>query len=171
MTDKIINHYRRLYAPIILILIIIGVGMAILGIANQLKQNEQRIDESKTIIENQGKILDSIDKVVGDLKADNDRQTRLITCLLAIHGESDIISEENEAECRQTVEDGVNQPATSASQQTTEQAQPAQTTPTTPNPTPEAPEEPEPPKPPEPPQSILPFVGELLIGCINRICL
>src|SRR5687767_145038 len=46
------------------------------------------------------KIAEDGRRAVEELKNDNERQTQLIACLLAIHGNADAISDEDEAKCR-----------------------------------------------------------------------
>src|SRR5688572_20870980 len=49
-----------------------------------------------------------IEKIVNALKSDNEHQTQLIVCLLAIHGNSTTISAEDAERCRVEAEKEIN---------------------------------------------------------------
>lgn len=83
-----------------------------------------------------------LQEAVDELKADNSRQTRLISCLLAIHGENSAISAEDAAECQSRAETELEaepEPMPQASAPQSQSPSP------TPSPAPITPENPEPP--------------------------
>lgn len=51
---------------------------------------------------------EQIEKIVNELKADNEHQTQLIACLLAIHGQTSTISAEDAERCRAEAEQEIN---------------------------------------------------------------
>lgn len=66
----------------------------LMGQNNTLNES---IELNRKVTESQSQQLKSI---INELKDDNERQTQLISCLLAIHGDSDAISPVDEAKCR-----------------------------------------------------------------------
>lgn len=66
-------------------------------LAGQNHTLNESIQLNRKVTESQSQQLKSI---INELKDDNERQTQLISCLLAIHGDSTSISPENEAKCR-----------------------------------------------------------------------
>lgn len=57
-----------------------------------LKNTKQSVDNSQTIIKN-------LETAVADLKADNERQTRYIGCLMAVHGQGNQVSDDVKSQC------------------------------------------------------------------------
>lgn len=116
-----------------------------------LRDTHQLVEDSRVSIKHLQTIIEAQKITVDELKADNANQTKLIACLLIIHGENTAISEAGRAECENTIRDPsfatpTEQPSTPPPTQENAQAnqQP---------PTPQPPEEPE--QPPTPPREIL----------------
>lgn len=73
--------------------------------ANHARE-QQLAQESRARQENLKAALDYLDERTADINDKADYNTKLIVCLLAIHGESDLITSEDEASCRKLIEDG-----------------------------------------------------------------
>lgn len=65
-----------------------------------IQRNTEAIERSKSA--ERGR--DTLQKALDELKGDNERQTKLITCLLIIHGENIKISNQDQVRCRQALE-------------------------------------------------------------------
>lgn len=143
--------------------------------AYQMKQNTDatvnNTSATKKNTEATQQLVEDLQVAVDDLKDDNARQTRFIECILALHGEGRLVSEDVRLQCekmssRVDITDVTRQP----------DAPGTQTAPATPESEqqPQSPTPPDntPPEPPEPPrESVLPFVDEPLIGCRMGICI
>lgn len=92
---------RPIVILVVLLVFIIWVAFIITG--NQEKQ-KQALEDIHTSATNSELILARLETVVTDIKEDgkqrDDKQNRLLTCLLVIHGSEQAISEEAEESCR-----------------------------------------------------------------------
>lgn len=146
--------------PVMILAGILFFGAATIGFQHD---NKVLLEQTKTAAENTERIIKDLEVAVGELKADNERQTRLISCLLAEHGLNEQVSPEVQAQCgemasRIHIED------------VTRDADGNQPTPQ-PSPSPSPPPvaqalTPPPPNPPpaSQPENILPFVEECVLG-------
>lgn len=141
------NWLRSNYSPILSILTTVLVGAILIMLVNVQSQNAMRL-------KNQRKILDQLQESTNILQASNDRQTKYIQCLLAAHGESQLIGSDVEAECTRIINNTViNITPDDASN------------PQTPTAT-QAPVQPSTPTPPQPPQRN-PIVAPVVDGVNN----
>lgn len=77
-----------------------GMATAIIIIFVLLGQNKalnEAIDLNRKVTESQSQ---QVKGIIEELKDDNERQTQLISCLLAIHGEASTIAPEDQVKCR-----------------------------------------------------------------------
>lgn len=153
------QHYEgvRFYIGIVTMIVVIVV---LLG---QNAALEEQIEETKTQDMRQAeailKVLGALDKNTQRVIDDGDKRTGLIICLLAIHGESNQISEEDKARCQQVADNEIEniESNTNNSRPTSE--------PTSSSPS-QAPAPPQEPPPPPVDEGILPdsipIIGGLL---------
>lgn len=128
------------------------------------QSSEQAAKDAKRAAEDTKRILEAQAQAVTDLKADNAKQTDLIICILAIHGESTAISEADEEHCRVIVNEAQHNPAYNPPQNTPQASPSAQADPKdTPVPKPEIP-----PEPPEAP-GVLDRVNDRLNGLLSPV--
>lgn len=77
------------------------------------QRNRAILDDTHKSVENGERILKRLETVVTDIKEDgkarDERQNRLLVCLLVIHGETQIISPEARKDCENDANDIVNQ--------------------------------------------------------------
>lgn len=90
---------------IVLTMVIFGFAIIDFQRDNQriLQDTHSTVDNTERLLIGQRKNTEQQAKAVQDLLADNKRQTELIICLLAIHGESTAVTQADEESCRQRI--------------------------------------------------------------------
>jgi hypothetical protein len=99
---KTTNFLNRNTGFLILVVLIIF-GLATIGFQ---KDNKQLLQSTQTTVkntqqtaENTEKIIKNLEVAVKDLKDDNARQTRFISCILALHGAGELVEEDVKTQC------------------------------------------------------------------------
>lgn len=165
-----------LYALIAFLLTIpLGVTMSN---SDRIKRNTDATNRNtKTlniVVKQQGELLAKQQETIAAMNEKIDRQTRLIECLLSVHGTSLIISEEAKAACRQEADGNLPVSGTSTTQpgrasgtagntQGNRQNSQNPSPPTPPNP-PDPPDDPD--EPEDPPLTIETPIGDIPV-CVE----
>lgn len=100
MKKRVAMFLTRHYESIKLIMIAIILSICAYFLFSSLAYNNQRAEERSQVVK---EILEGIKKENEFLVEDNARQTRLITCLLVIHGNTDSISEDAQDDCERAI--------------------------------------------------------------------
>lgn len=154
------NNYEvtRFWVAMVVAVIVVFTLMA------QDRRVTEAVELNRKVIESQSQQLKSI---INELKDDNERQTQLISCLLAIHGDSDSISTEDEARCRQEATQQIennSQGVGSEGQPLTPDSAPPTSQQPSSSSQPQRPQEPTP-----PPDNDIPLVPEMVEDVLNVI--
>lgn len=98
------QHYEgvRFYIGMVTAIVMIVVLLA--QNATLQKQIEADRDQEKRFAQDIIRVLGALDTKTEEILDDGEKRTALIVCLLAIHGESDAISEEDKARCQATAD-------------------------------------------------------------------
>lgn len=137
-------------------------------VQNELRDNreqaEQAVQEAASRSEDLKTVLEAIDHRSIDTNKTINRMSALMVCLLEVHGQNQVISDEDREECRR-VSNGAERRAESEANELDETQQKrnrsASRTPSQPDPPSNPPEEPR--------ESILPIVDEPLVGCVDSV--
>jgi hypothetical protein len=99
------KHYETIKLGMLLFIGLLTI-MIFLSIADQGNRNAaQRNEEAIHRAESAERGRQSLAKALDELKTDNERQTKLISCLLIIHGENVAITDADELSCRKALDD------------------------------------------------------------------
>lgn len=123
MIHSVRHHIHRLAefltraTPIMLIMVFVFFAYQTAGFQRDnrtiLNDTKATVKNTEHISENTHKIIDDLQAAVKDLQADNARQTDLIICVLAIHGETTAVTEADEEACRVLVDEAELNPDSS----------------------------------------------------------
>lgn len=105
----------------VLIALVLLFGYFAVGNIRFERENQHILQSTKDTLDNTSTIIKNLQQAVNDLKADNQRQTRYISCLLALQGRGDLVAPDVQNQCEKMssnvgINDVTKTPAPQASQ-------------------------------------------------------